>query len=80
MTQADALQLVRESVAFICQTPIEGLASSTRPQDIKGWDSFGRLQVVLEIERRSARSLSLADAVSSRCIGELVTMLVGLTV
>jgi acyl carrier protein len=74
MSMDEAVLMVRESVSRICGAPLASLSADTRPQDIKGWDSFGRLQVVLEIERRLGRPVPLKEAVVCASIGALATL------
>jgi acyl carrier protein len=76
---AEALRLTLESVALVCRTPIAALSARTGPRDIKGWDSFGRLQVGLEIERRLGHPAPLVEIIATRSIGELAELVAGLT-
>lgn len=70
-----ALDLVRQAVATVCRAPIEALSGETRPVDVKGWDSFGRLQVVLELERLIGRELPLESAFAAGSLGEIAALL-----
>ncbi len=72
----EAVHLVKETVALICRTPVDQLTEDTRPQDIKGWDSFGRLQVVLELERRIGHTLPLEEAVAMDAIREIAAVVI----
>lgn len=70
-----SIDLVRQAVATACKAPIETLCISTRPADVKGWDSFGRLQVVLELERLIGRELPLERAIAADTLSELAALL-----
>jgi acyl carrier protein len=78
ITEEDALRIVRESIALICNAPATTLSDQTRPKDVRGWDSFGRLQVALEIERRLGLALPLKELVAAETIGELAVMVADL--
>ena len=65
------LRRVCEAVATICRVPLAQLTASTRPEDVKGWDSLGRLQVVMALERVIGAELPLKQAFDAPSIGDL---------
>ena len=69
------IDLVRLAVAAVCRAPLESLHPHTKPADVKGWDSFGRLQVVLELERLVGHELPLERAMAAASLAELAALL-----
>ncbi len=70
----DSIDRVRVAVAVACRARLEDLHASTRPAEVMGWDSFGRLQVVLELERVLGCELPLQRAFAADSIADLASI------
>ena len=68
------VEIVRQAVVTVCRADLAALTPHTRSADVKGWDSFGRLQVILELERMIGRELPLERAMAAASIWEIAAI------
>ena len=53
------------------------LSRETTAADVPGWDSFGHIQLVMDLEDRSGKSIDLQRTLLCRNLGELNDVLRG---
>jgi acyl carrier protein len=71
----DQAHLVAMAVSNIFGVQADRLTADTAPGDVPGWDSFGRIQVIIELERMLGRELPLREAVAAESIREIALLL-----
>jgi acyl carrier protein len=72
---ADQIHLVIVAVSNIFGVSAGTLTEDTAPGDVLGWDSFGRIQVVIELERLLGRELPLRETIQANSIKEIGALL-----
>jgi acyl carrier protein len=71
----DQIHLVIVAVSNIFGVPAGTLTEDTAPADVLGWDSFGRIQVAIELERLLGRELPLRETIEANSIKEIGAVL-----
>lgn len=68
---------VRDVMSKVFGLPPEQIKETTKPEEIKRWDSLALLSVLLGLERRLGRKIPFGVLLTAASVGAIVTGLLG---
>lgn len=68
---------VQDVMSKVFGLPPEQIKETTKPEEIKRWDSLALLSVLLGLERRLGRKIPFGLLLASASVGAIVTGLMG---
>ena len=69
------LHRVQEAMASVFGVEPEQVRGDSRREDFSGWDSMGHLNLVMELEARFGRSLSLDEVMGLSSVADIVEVM-----
>lgn len=75
MNKSDILAKVRDCIAGTLDQPDLTVTMRTTAEDVRGWDSFNHVNIVLALEAEFGISFHTAEVEELRSVGEIVKLI-----
>ncbi len=74
MSRDEILAAIREVMADVFDTDVDGVGEDTTANDIEEWDSLSHIRLIVAVERKFKVKFTNSEIESLNRVGDLVTL------